>query len=222
MTLAHLRPLTRLCAGGFPPEAVAGVSCFGGRMGDKQKPLPYLRWYVSDYRASRRVQRLTWQERGLYRELLDECWIEGCIPDDADKLAEIAGCPKGVMAEAWTNLKPMFVPIEGMDGMYLTSRRLEVERSEDDAFRVKRSLAGQKGGLAKATRAKLSLANPSQQLQHLQQSKAVAGASASAAPRLGDAASSACECGTDHLPDCPNRPADPAALSDILATLRNR
>jgi uncharacterized protein YdaU (DUF1376 family) len=160
-------------------------------MGERSKPLPFLRWYVTDYRASRRVQRLSWQERGIYRELLDECWIEGSIPDDIDRLAEIAGCPRGVMAEAWVNLKPMFAPIEGMDGMYLTSRRLEIERSEDDAFRVGRAVAGRKGGLAKASRAKLSLANPSQQLEQLEQSKAVAGTSASDAQPLGGAASSA-------------------------------
>jgi uncharacterized protein YdaU (DUF1376 family) len=142
-------------------------------MSERNKPLPFLRWYVTDYRASRRVQRLTWQERGLYRELLDECWIEGSIPDDMDRLAEIAGCPRGVMAEAWANLKAMFKTIDGLDGMYLTSRRLELERSDDDAFRVGRAIAGRKGGLAKASRAKLSLANPSQQLEQLEQSKAV-------------------------------------------------
>jgi uncharacterized protein YdaU (DUF1376 family) len=161
-------------------------------MTERSKPLPYLRWYVTDYRASRRVQRLSWQERGIYRELLDECWIEGSIPDDPDKLAEIAGCPRGVMAEAWANLKPMFVPIEGMDGMYLTSRRLETERSEDDAYRVNKSHAGRLGGLAKASRAKQKLAEPSQQLQQLQQSKAVkAAASADTALRLEGASASA-------------------------------
>lgn len=159
-------------------------------MTERNKPLPYLRWYVTDYRASRRVQRLSWQERGIYRELLDECWIEGSVPDDIDRLAEIAGCPTGVMAEAWKNLRPMFAPIEGMDGMYLTSRRLESERSDDDAFRVNKSHAGRLGGLAKASRAKQKLAEPSQQLQQLQQSKAVReGASASASSPQGASAS---------------------------------
>jgi uncharacterized protein YdaU (DUF1376 family) len=157
-------------------------------MAERSKPLPFLRWYVTDYRASRRVQRLSWQERGIYRELLDECWIEGSIPDDPDKLAEIAGCPRGVMAEAWANLKAMFVPLEGMDGMYLTSRRLEAERSEDDNFRVKKSHAGRLGGLAKASSAKQKLANPSQQLEQLEQSKAVR-EGASASPSLPQRAS---------------------------------
>jgi uncharacterized protein YdaU (DUF1376 family) len=160
-------------------------------MPERRKPLPYLRWYVTDYRASRRVQRLAWQERGIYRELLDECWVEGCIPDDPEKLAEIADCPRGVMAEAWLKIRPFFAPIDGLDGMYMTSPRLESERSDDDAFRVKRSNAGRKGGLAKASRAKLSLANPSQQLEQLRAEQSSSGASASDAQPLGGAASSA-------------------------------
>lgn len=41
--------------------------------------LPYYRWHWRDYRANRKVQRMTYIERGLYRELLDECWAEGFI-----------------------------------------------------------------------------------------------------------------------------------------------
>jgi len=157
-------------------------------MAERNKPLPYLRWYVTDYRASRRVQRLSWQERGIYRELLDECWVEGSIPDDPEKLAEIADCPRGVMAEAWPNIRPLFKPIDGLDGMYMTSPRLEAERSDDDAFRVKRANAGRKGGLAKASNAKQTLASSSEQFRAEQSSS---GASAVAAQPLGGAAAPA-------------------------------
>ena len=43
-------------------------------MHDANLPLPYYRWYVTDYRASRNANRLSCTERGLYRELLDECF----------------------------------------------------------------------------------------------------------------------------------------------------
>ena len=82
---------------------------------------------------------MNYVERGLYRELLDECWEEGTIPDDISKLAEIARCPVGVMAEAWPNIKPCFEPVEGLDGMFLQSPRLEQVRTEQDAFRLKQS-----------------------------------------------------------------------------------
>lgn len=193
----------------------------GNDMTDRKKPLPYLRWYVTDYRASRNANRLTWQERGIYRELLDECWIEGNIPDDVARLADIARCPIGVMAETWPNIKPLFCECDWGDGMYLTSRRLEIERSEEDRRRVAMSQGGKKGA---ATRLKVLQggSTPSSSSEQFIAKQSSSGASASAASRLGDAASSACACGTDHRSDCPNRPADPAALSDILATLRTR
>lgn len=105
----------------------------------KPMSLPWYPWYVTLYRANRKVRRLTYVERGLYRELLDECWDDGSIPDDVPKLAEIAGCPVGVMAEAWPNLRPLFEPSEGLDGMYLQSPRLEQIREAQNAFRAKQS-----------------------------------------------------------------------------------
>jgi hypothetical protein len=60
--------------------------------------LPYYRWHWRDYRANRKVQRMTYVERGLYRELLDECWAEGFISDDLGALAEVCGCPRDVLA----------------------------------------------------------------------------------------------------------------------------
>ncbi len=113
--------------------------------------LPYYRFWVDVYRGSRPVQRMTYIERGLYRELLDECWLEGAIPDDLNKLAEICDCPLGAMAEAWPKLKPRFsLARDGMDGMFVTHPRLESERTDLDKMRVQKRLAGQSGGKAKA------------------------------------------------------------------------
>jgi uncharacterized protein YdaU (DUF1376 family) len=121
---------------------------------DEKRPLPYYRWYVADYRASRAVQRMDYITKGLYRELLDECWVEGAIPDDIEKLADICGCPIGVMADAWKVLRPRFSPLVGMDGTYMTMTRLEVERTDSDKLRATRALAGAKGGRAKANSGK--------------------------------------------------------------------
>lgn len=176
-------------------------------MAERKKPLPYLRWYVTDYRASRNANRLTWQERGLYRELLDECWIEGCIPDDLPRLAEIARCPLGVMAEAWPNMRPLFIELEYGDGMYLTSRRLEIERSEEDRRRVAMSNGGRKGA---ATRRKVLEGGlrSSSSSEQLEQSNSSSGASASDA-RPGGAASSAGD-----------EPATPEQIRAILDSLK--
>jgi uncharacterized protein YdaU (DUF1376 family) len=106
------------------------------------KPLPYYRWYVGDHLALERVQALNYIEKGLYRQLLDECWRKGYIPDDPLRLAELCKCPETVFVRAWKQVREMFITLDFGDGHFLTSERLEVERTEEDAKRVKASLAG--------------------------------------------------------------------------------
>ena len=180
-------------------------------MAERKKPLPYLRWYVTDYRASRNANRLTWQERGIYRELLDECWTEGCIPDDPERLADIARCPRGVMAEAWPNLRGLFVEVDGLDGMYLTSRRLDIERREEDRRRVAMSNGGKKGAETrrKVLEGALSSSSSSEQFRAEQSSSS---SGRVVAPRLGDAAT----------PSPDDELADPSVFRAILEGLKSR
>ena len=129
---------------------------------ERAEPLPYYRWYWRDWRASRAVQRMRWEARGLYRELLDECWSRGCIPDDAAACAEIAGCPVKVMQKHWPEIREQFVSVG--DGL-LVNTRLENERTESDRLRVVRSVNGRRGAeakwqnLANAGKSQQSLAN---------------------------------------------------------------
>lgn len=137
-------------------------------MAEKKKrdfePLPYYRWYWRDYRSSRAVQNMHWQARGLYRELLDECWAKGCIPDDPTLCAEIVDCPAKAMEKHWPELRSLFVPIG--DGL-LANERLENERTESDKLRVVRAVNGRRGGekkkqnLANASKDKQTVANDS-------------------------------------------------------------
>src|SRR5208283_1933225 len=109
--------------------------------------LPYYRWHWRDYRSDRKVQKMDYVERGLYRELLDECWSEGFIPDDIDELAEICGCPVEIIAKAWQKLSKCFEYIsEGM----LVNQRLNRERTERDANRARLVAVGRLGGKSKA------------------------------------------------------------------------
>ena len=104
---------------------------------------------------------MSYIERGLYRELLDECWIEGFIPKDIDQLADICGCPPDVMANAWQTLSNCFVLQDDL----LINEKIESIRTHQDAIRVQRKIAGRNGGLAKAmnalSNAKQNLANAS-------------------------------------------------------------
>jgi hypothetical protein len=107
------------------------------------KPLPFYKWFWQEYRANRKVQRMGYVARGLYRELLDECWAEGSIPDDLETLADICGCPVAVMETEWQLLKGCFISKDGR----LINGKLHSVRTEEDAARVAMSEGGRKGGL---------------------------------------------------------------------------
>jgi uncharacterized protein YdaU (DUF1376 family) len=117
-------------------------------MADKTplKPLPYYKWFWQDFRANRTVQRMSYVERGLYRELLDECWVEGSIPDSIELMADICGCPVDVMTDAWQVLSKCFVLLDGR----LHNEKMDSMRTEKDHERVARQVAGRKGGSAKS------------------------------------------------------------------------
>lgn len=52
-------------------------------------PLPWFPWYPQEWRTDRYFQRLSWAEKGLLRELLDECYLGRTIPADVEGLAEL-------------------------------------------------------------------------------------------------------------------------------------
>lgn len=181
-------------------------------------PLPYYPWFVKDFRANRKVQRMNYVERGLYRELLDECWEEGVIPDDPIKLAEICNCPAGVMVEAWVKIRPCFTATEGLDGMLLANDKLESIRDFVEAKRDLRSLAGKASALARANARSTSVDGRSTHVnkrQQTEQSKANKNKTVRSTEQDGPAAVnilgilSAGPCawcgvekGADHLPSC--------------------
>ena len=85
--------------------------------------------------------------RGLYRELLDEQWVKGGIPEDMEQLALICDCPVEVMQAEWPKIAYCF-PIR-KKGL-LMNGTLESMRTETDTRRTKRVIAGAKGGVVKA------------------------------------------------------------------------
>jgi hypothetical protein len=84
--------------------------------------------------------------RGLYRELLDEAWVEGSIPNDMVALAEICDCPVEVMTECWARIVPCWELND--DGRWINDK-LDAQRTERDALRVSKVQAGRIGGLVR-------------------------------------------------------------------------
>lgn len=125
-------------------------------MADKLAPLDYYKWYWKRFHLSRNVQRLHYAARGFYRELLDEQFAEGFIPDDLRQLAEICDCPMAVMEEHWPSLEKFFPVV--CDGQRVNPN-LEEQRTELDQKRAQQSRAGK---LSAATKASLKATNVDQ------------------------------------------------------------
>jgi uncharacterized protein YdaU (DUF1376 family) len=119
------------------------------------EPLPYYKWLWRDWRANRKVQRMSWQARGLYRELLDEFWSEGIIPDDLSRLADICGCSTEEMKTYWPEIVPCWVRV---DGGY-SNAKMERQRTAKDAERLAKARAGRGGGLLSNSRTRAAQAD---------------------------------------------------------------
>lgn len=129
------------------------------------RALPYYKWFWQDWRANRKAQRMNYIERGLYRELLDECWVEGSIPNDLNILAEICGCPNDVMANAWQVLESCFKLVEDV---YI-NEKMESLRTEKDTERLVKALSGKKGGVSKSLNIKEEIIKSKQVLASAKQ-----------------------------------------------------
>lgn len=103
---------------------------------------PWYPWYVADFRASLRVQKLTAAQKGIYRDLLDWTWMKGHIPDDVIVLADICDVSVALMQKHWPKLRKMFTPLPGLDGQLLVSARMESERRKKDSRREQKVAAG--------------------------------------------------------------------------------
>jgi len=79
------------------------------------------RWLLS---ASRIMNTL--ETRGLYRDLLDMCYQEGCIPDNREALIRIAACSAEEFDRAWPSIKAKFVPHPDKPGWLTTSTVEEI------------------------------------------------------------------------------------------------
>jgi hypothetical protein len=59
---------------------------------DVMKSLAWYPWFPDRWMGSSKARRMTWAERGLYRELLDWQWQErGVLPADVGELSQLVG-----------------------------------------------------------------------------------------------------------------------------------
>lgn len=97
------------------------------------QPLSWYQWNPTQWQGSRKVQRMSWAARGLYRELMDECWIKGSVPSTVNGIAELFEVDESEIAPLLPQVIRCFDVHE--DGS-MTSPFIEVIRTEADARRV--------------------------------------------------------------------------------------
>ena len=106
--------------------------------------LPYYSWYPSDFKSS--TSHFTFDERAIYRELLDWSWLNGPLPEDDRRLASIAGCT----LKRWRAASVQVLSKFSANGEGLVNGRLESIRLKTKEKCAARAEAGRAGGLAKA------------------------------------------------------------------------
>lgn len=110
---------------------------------------PAYQWFVKDWRSSRAGQRMSFAERGVYREMLDEQWERRTLPDDPEAVAELIATTEMQRAEviaAWPVVRRKFITTD--DGQ-IQNARLERCRKEFRAYLREKK----KGGKARAASA---------------------------------------------------------------------
>lgn len=105
-------------------------------------------WFPKQFAAS--TMGWSFDERSLYRCLLDAQWLLGALPEQPWRLAQIAGLPLDRFEEAWRIVATKFQSVPGG----LQNVRLEEHRHHSQQLRRAKALAGGLGGRISAARRK--------------------------------------------------------------------
>lgn len=104
---------------------------------------PAFQFYVRDWRSSRKVQAMSFGQRGMYLEMLIEQWDKGAAPASAGACARTLGGSEGEWSRAWAALSVCFDPRK-RDGL-LVNAKLEGIRRKAKKFQKDQSLKGLAG-----------------------------------------------------------------------------
>jgi hypothetical protein len=96
---------------------------------------------VLRYRASDKVRLMDHETRGIYREVLDEIWVTGSVPNDPEKIAKLLHIPFEAVLQAWPQISDCLIPTKH-DPDRLTSERMEEERRYRNRIRLEKVKAG--------------------------------------------------------------------------------
>jgi hypothetical protein len=111
-------------------------------------------FYFERWRGSKRVQRLSFAERGMFLEMMIEQWLRGDLPDNPEAVADAIALTESQVAEvkaAWPRLRQMYVSVEKAESR-IQNLSLEQVRRERRAWLRKQQTLGRIGGKASAAK----------------------------------------------------------------------
>lgn len=123
------------------------------------EPAPAFQFYVKDWRSSRKVQTMTFAERGMYLEMLLEQWETGSVPSTPAALASLLGGTEAAWTRAWPKLILCF-KARARDGRFV-NEKLEAVRRAKAKFAKALSESGLRGAEARWKRYGEAMARPS-------------------------------------------------------------
>jgi uncharacterized phage protein (TIGR02220 family) len=103
---------------------------------------PAFQFYPGDFLSDENVICMSFEERGIYITLLSNCWIQGSIPADHNKLEKLL--PGINDPSSLNNVLERFNEMPGNPDR-LINNRLEKEREKQDNFRDSKSESGKRG-----------------------------------------------------------------------------
>jgi len=93
-------------------------------------------FYVPDWLQSEAVAGMTAEQRGVYRELLDHCWMAGDLPTDERLLRKLARCEEDEWQRAWPVVRHQFAERDGrLHNSKVDACRPKILQSKDDRKR---------------------------------------------------------------------------------------
>lgn len=101
----------------------------------KRTTSPAFQFYPKDFLASRKVDRMSMTERGIYITLLARCWDEDGLPTDLGELATMARMKRSQFERLWNGSAVRLCFTERGGKLY--NERLDRERKVQVEFRRK-------------------------------------------------------------------------------------
>lgn len=116
---------------------------------DRTPEVYYYEWSVSRWRASETRAQLDSAGRGIYREILDLCYVQGSIPKDRVVLAGQCGCLPEELERIWPTIARHFYQDRKLESR-LRNKVSDVVRKNFFKHIGTQKVNGRKGGLVKS------------------------------------------------------------------------